>query len=106
MEMVVDGAGHGAGNAFDLFQIGQAYFNLGRFDEAKDAFERSIAGDGGGTKPTTDTWSYILLGMCCDVEKDRAGAKAYYQRAIDVGADYNGSLATAQQLLEEPFELE
>jgi transglutaminase-like putative cysteine protease len=93
-------------HATSLFQLGQAHFNLGQFDEARDAFERSITGDGGSTKPTTDTWSHILLGMCCDVTRDRDGAMAHYQKALDMGADFNGSLATAQQLLEEPFELE
>ena len=88
------------------FQLGQAYFNLGRHDDARDAFERSLAGTGGSTKPTTDTWSHIFLGMCCDLAGDRDGAVAAYQQAVDVGADHSGSLATAQQFMEEAFSLE
>jgi len=88
------------------FQLGQAYFDLGRHDDARSAFEQSLAGSGGSTKPTTDTWSHIFLGMCCDLAGDRDGALAAYQRALDVGADHGGSLATAQQFMDAPFTLE
>ena len=93
-------------HATTLFQLGQAYFNLDRLDEALETFERSLAGEGGSTKPTTDTWSHILMGMIHDLNGDREAAMACYREAVDVGADFNGSLDTAQKLLEEPFEAE
>ena len=93
-------------HATTLFQLGQAYFDLGRHDEALATFERSLAGEGGSTKPTTDTWSHIFIGMCNDLAGNREEAKAAYQSAIDVGADFGGSQATARAFLEEPFSME
>ncbi len=89
-----------------LFQLGQALFNTGRFEESQASFEASLAGTGGSTKPTTDTWSHIFVGMCRDVAGDREGAVAAYEAAIATGADYNGSLDTAQGFVEEAFSVE
>jgi len=90
-------------DAETLFQLGHALFSLGRYEEARSTFERSLAGEGGSAKRTTDTWCHILIGMCWDVAEDRDAAKAAYQRALDLGVDQGGSLETARSLLETPF---
>lgn len=86
-----------------LFQLGHALFSLGRYEEARSAFEQSLAGEGGSAKRTEDTWCHILIGMCWDAAGNREAAKAAYQKALDLGVDQGGSLETARSLLEKPF---
>jgi len=90
-------------DATTWFQLGQARFKTHKLPEARDALQRSIAGKGGSTKRTTDTWAHIFLGMIADLGGDREGAKKEYQAAIDMGADYSGSLALAKKLMEEGY---
>lgn len=86
-----------------LFQLGNALFSLGRYEEARPIFEQSLAGEGGSAKRTTDTWCHILIGMCRDVAEDREAAKAAYRKALELGVDQGGSLETARHFLETPF---
>jgi tetratricopeptide (TPR) repeat protein len=90
-------------DATTLFQLANAHFQLKQYDEALGLFERSIAGKGGSTKRTTDTWARILIGMIHDVKGDRKAAIASYEKAIETGADFAGSLKTAKQFLKKPF---
>jgi len=85
------------------FMLGQAYFNKGLYNNAVESFQRSIAGEGGSTKPVTDAWSRIFLGMSYDAMNMREKALCEYQKAIDSGVDNNGSLDLAKKLLKEPY---
>jgi hypothetical protein len=85
------------------FQLAQVYFGQRRYSKAREAFRKSIAGKGGSTKRTTDTWSHIFIGMSYDAEGKREPAVKAYRAAIEAGADFGGSLATAKKLLKEPY---
>ncbi|MBI2264519.1 MAG: hypothetical protein HYU64_05030 [Armatimonadetes bacterium] len=93
-------------NSMKLFRLGLAYFHLKLYHKAVEALKGAIEGKGGGLKRTTDTWAHILSGMCHDIFRDRERALLEYARALEIGADHNGSLATARKLLESPYEPE
>ncbi len=88
-----------------LFSLGQAHFKLGHWAEAIDGFARSLDGEGGGSvRRTRDTWAHILSGMAEDARGRRDAAVAHYRAALQIGADHQGSLATARHFLEAPFD--
>jgi transglutaminase-like putative cysteine protease len=85
------------------FQLGQALFGLLQWDPALAAFRAALAGQGGSTKPTTDTWAHLFIGMCEDAKGDRAAAVRSYRKALSVGAEYGGARALAEKLIKAPF---
>jgi len=94
-------------DAQTLFHLGNAYVDLKKWPEAAGTFRLALAGEGGGSvRRTLDTWSHILLGMCLDAQAQRQEAIKEYQAALAIGADFSGSIATAKNLLEKPFDPE
>jgi tetratricopeptide (TPR) repeat protein len=84
-------------NELARFSLGKAYFDLGKFSEAKEQFQIAIA-----KKPD---WMVvqILLGKCDLNLGDRATAKASFERARQLAIEQNheGPLAEMEQMLSE-----
>lgn len=93
-------------NATTQFLLGQTYFHLRRYNDAITFLQHSLAGKGGSTKASTDVWALILTGMCYDALGERDDAVTAYQKAIDSGVDFNGSLKTAKKFVATPFKHE
>jgi len=90
-------------DATALFQLGQACFNLKRYQEAIALLQRALDGKGGSTKPTLDVWALIIKGMCHDALGQREAALTCYRRAVKSGVDFAGAQKTARALIDKPF---
>ena len=72
--------------------IGRCLFRLGELDEARDEFKTALEGGAGG--PFHRAWVHLRLGCVADLKKDRASAKAYYEKVL---ASSNASNHAAQK---------
>lgn len=83
------------GNELARFSLGKAYFDLGKFSEAKEQFQIALA-----KKPD---WMVvqILLGKCELALGNKAVAKAAFERARQLAIEQNheGPLAEMEELL-------
>ena len=84
-------------NELARFSLGKAYFDLGKFMEAKEQFQMALA-----KKPD---WMVvqILLGKCELNLGDKAAAKAAFEKAKPLASEQNheGPLAEMEQMLSE-----
>lgn len=84
-------------NELARFSLGKAWFDLGRFTEAREQFVRALE-----KKPD---WMVvqILLGKCDLATGDKAGAKAAFERARQLAIEQNheGPLAEMDAALAE-----
>ncbi len=82
-----------------LLDLGQCCLNQGRFDEAIDALQASLAGRGGSTKPVLDAWVHNLLGLCYREKGEADKARKEFQGVIDSGIDFQNSRQFARDCL-------
>ena len=87
-------------NAQTLLDLGQCHLNRGRFDEAIEALQASLAGKGGSTKPVFDVWAHNLMGICYKSKGEFDKAKREFQGVIESGIDFQNSLQFARDQLQ------
>jgi hypothetical protein len=87
-------------NSQALFDLGQCRLNRGMFDEAITAFEKSLSGSGGSTKPVLDIWSHNLLGLCHKSKGNMEKTREEFRFVIESGVDFQGSLQFARDNLQ------
>lgn len=85
-----------------FFYLAEVFLHTNRIDEAFDAFAKSIAGKEGSLKKPTDTWSHNLMGSIYDLKAKRNQAITEYNKAIEVGADYEGAMDYARKHIQTP----
>ena len=65
------------------FQKGQALYRLGKYDDAIQAFDLSLADlQSNGLDVADEIYTYFYYGRCLDELGDRHGAMAMYERAL------------------------
>ena len=79
--------------------IGRCLFRLGEFDDAIEAFEKSLKLGSGG--PFHRAWIRLRLGCIADVRKEREKALAYYEKVLESGKGYTAKLAA--RFIETPY---
>jgi hypothetical protein len=72
------------------------------YQASVNAFRDSLRGD--GYPEWTKVWSHIQIGKIFDITHQRERAVAQYQLAIQSGANTDGAISQARELLEHPFE--
>lgn len=83
------------------YNLGLLYFEQRNCTRANDSFNDAINGN---RKPSwVVVWSHIYRGNCYDSLNERERAVAEYQKAIELGDDYNHAQQVAQQYLAKPF---
>lgn len=92
-----------ADDAESWLMLGQVFINLGDLDNAIEAFDHSIAGKAGGTKPVIDAWAHNLAGHCLDMQGKREAAIAHYCAVVSSGVNMQGAADTARKYLKIPY---
>lgn len=83
------------------YNLGLLYFEQRNCQRALDTFQEAINGN---RKPSwVVVWSHIHRGNCYDSLDERERAVAEYQKAVELGDDYNNAQQAAQQYLAKPF---
>jgi tetratricopeptide (TPR) repeat protein len=81
--------------------LGRAYLGQGKIDDAIDALRQGLAGQAGSLKPVVDAQCRNLLGVCYQKKGDLEAARREFIQVIESGIDYEGSLAFAEEHLDE-----
>lgn len=83
------------------YNLGLLYFAQKNFQKANDTFSEALELD---LQPRwVEVWSYIKRGNCYDALGQRDRAVAEYQKAIQIGDNYENAQAMAQQYLSAPY---
>ncbi len=89
------------GSSWPWYNLGLLYFAQKNFQKANDAFSEALDLD---LQPRwVEVWSYIKRGNCYDALGQRERAVAEYNKAIQVGDNYDGAQTVAQQYLSAPY---
>jgi hypothetical protein len=84
-------------DAMTWLNLGQAYMEQGKFDEAIGAFNNCLQGKGGSVKPVLDVWARNFLGRCYAETGMADEARAEFEAVLESGLDFNGSLDFARE---------
>jgi hypothetical protein len=81
--------------------LGQIYLEQGKTDDAVDALYKALDGKGGPVKPILDAQCHNYLGVCYQQKGDLEAARDEFLRVMASGINYEGSLAFAEEHLDE-----
>jgi len=81
--------------------LGQIYLNTGKIDDAIKAFKNSIEGKVGSRKPVIEVWAHNLLGICYQQKGLHELAIKEWERVIEMGVDYQGSVDFAKEQIQK-----
>jgi transglutaminase-like putative cysteine protease len=84
-------------DAMTWLNLGQAYLEQGKFDEAVSAFNNCLQGKGGSIKPVLDVWAHNFLGECYAETGRTDEARAEFEAVLESGLDFDGSLDYARE---------
>jgi tetratricopeptide (TPR) repeat protein len=84
--------------------LGRSYFNQGDYARAADCFRRSLM-DTSDYNARVRVWSYVRLGMICDVQNEREQAVELYSMALAVERGESIAKVEARQSLKTPYSL-
>jgi tetratricopeptide (TPR) repeat protein len=84
--------------------LGRSYFNQGDYARAADCFRRSLM-DTSDYNARVRVWSYVRLGMICDVQNEREQAVELYSMALAVESGESIAKVEARQYLKTPYSL-
>ncbi|MHC5078401.1 MAG: M1 family aminopeptidase [Planctomycetota bacterium] len=79
--------------------IGRCLFRLGEFDDAIEAFNKSLSLGSGG--PFHRAWIHLRLGCIADLRKKRKEALAHYQKVLQGKPGFTADLA--QRFTKKPY---
>jgi len=82
--------------------LGRIYFNQGDYARAADYFRRSLM-DTSDYNARVRVWSYVRLGMICDVQNEREQAVELYSMALAVESGESIAKVEARQYLKTPY---
>jgi tetratricopeptide (TPR) repeat protein len=82
--------------------LGRIYFNQGDYARAADCFRRSLM-DTSDYNARVRVWSYVRLGMICDVQNEREQAVELYSMALSVESGESIAKVEARQYLKTPY---
>jgi aminopeptidase N len=83
------------------YNLGLLYMKQANTQKAVDAFTQALAGD---LDPKwIEVWSYVYRGNAYDALGQRDRAVAEYDKAVEVGDDYDGAQEAAQKYKAEPY---
>jgi tetratricopeptide (TPR) repeat protein len=82
--------------------LGRIYFNQGDYARAADCFRRSLM-DTSDYNARVRVWSYVRLGMICDVQNEREQAVELYSMALAVESGESIAKVEARQYLKTPY---
>jgi tetratricopeptide (TPR) repeat protein len=82
--------------------MGRILFDRGEYDKAKEYFQKALQ-DTSAYNARIRVWSYVRLGMICDIRKDRKQAEDYYNRAVEVEGGEGAAQIEAKKYLTTPF---
>jgi hypothetical protein len=90
-------------DALSWLNLGQVYMHKKEYDQAIDAFNKSIVGKAGSVKPVIDVWAHTLLGNCYDLKGMREQAIKEYEKVVASGINFQGVVDTAKKYIKEPY---
>ncbi len=82
--------------------MGRIYFTQGDYARAADYFQKSLK-DASEYNSRVRVWSYVRLGMICDVRDEREQAKAYYSMALNIDTGESIAKVEARKYLKTPY---
>lgn len=89
-------------NSWVLYNLGLLYLEQRNWQLALDAFDQAINGN---LKPSwIEVWSHIKRGNAYDARGMRAQAVNEYQKAVQLGTNYDNSQAAAKKFLATPYD--
>jgi tetratricopeptide (TPR) repeat protein len=92
-------------NKWIYYNLGLVYLEQRNYDVAIDNFKVITLGDRETTNPQwIYVWSFIKLGNAYDAKGDRTRAVDAYNKAIQIGDNYDNAQEVAKKFLSEPFD--
>jgi aminopeptidase N len=89
-------------NSWVYYNLGLLYLEQRNWPQALDNLEASLIGN---LKPSwIEVWAHIKRGNAYDAQGDRNRAVAEYNKALQVGIDYDNAQATAKKYLNSPYD--
>jgi tetratricopeptide (TPR) repeat protein len=82
--------------------MGRIYFAQGDYARAAESFRKALS-DTADYNARVRVWSYVRLGMICDVRDEREQAKEYYSRALNVDIGESVAKVEARKYLKTPY---
>jgi len=82
--------------------MGRIYFAQGDYTRAADYFQKSLK-DTADYNVRVRVWSYVRLGMICDVRDEREQAKEYYSTALNIDSGESIAKVEARKYLKTPY---
>jgi tetratricopeptide (TPR) repeat protein len=82
--------------------LGRIYFNQGDYARSADYLRRSLM-DTSDYNARVRVWSYVRLGMICDVQNEREQAVDLYSMALSVESGESIAKVEARQYLKTPY---
>ncbi len=82
--------------------MGRIYFTQGDYARAADYFQKSLK-DTADYNARVRVWSYVRLGMICDVRDEREQAKEYYSMALNIDSGESVAKVEARKYLKTPY---
>jgi aminopeptidase N len=89
-------------NSWVYYNLGLLFLEQRNWPQALDNLEASLIGN---LKPSwIEVWAHIKRGNAYDAQGDRNRAVAEYNKALQIGIDYDNAQATAKKYLASPYD--
>ena len=82
--------------------MGRIFFTQGDYARAADYFQKSLK-DTSDYNARVRAWSYVRLGMICDVRDEREQATEYYSMALGIESGESVAKVEARKYLKTPY---
>jgi hypothetical protein len=90
-------------DAASLWGLGMVYMLKKDYDAGIDAFLKSIAANGGSSKPAIEALARYKLGNCYDVIGRRREAVREYHTVVRMDVNFYGAVDSAKKYLHKPY---
>jgi aminopeptidase N len=89
-------------NSWVYYNLGLLFLEQRNWPQALDNLEASLIGN---LKPSwIEVWAHIKRGNAYDAQGDRNRAVSEYNKALQIGIDYDNAQATAKKYLNSPYD--
>lgn len=92
-------------NAWVYYHLGLAYLGQRNYDSAIDNFKVITQGIRANSRPAwLHVWAFIKMGNAYDAKGDRTRAMDAYQKAQELGDDYDGAMDAVKKYQGTPYD--
>ena len=82
--------------------MGRIFFTQGDYMRSKEYLQRALR-DTSACNARVRSWSFVRMGMICDLSKDREKAQSFYAKALDVEGGEGAAQLDAKKYLKTPY---